>query len=301
MKQYLNMKSLKHISLFLLISFIFNCCVNENINIKTDWEVYKLKGRVKKIEKNYYKPKMYFGEITKDELISPQEPLNFQDFFRELHFNEAGYITKNVYYDKNGSPDGFTIYKYDKYNRLINETDDKNNTIDITYNDNDFTSIVHSRFLNLDYPWEETTQNHYDENNNLIKKETFKEGKLIFRTFYEYNSNGKLISKKVYGGSLADEEGGLSSHWIYYYDDGGNNSKIYHETNFTKDNLLNRFNEYGDIIQITDDSGDLMPSIYSYEYKYDYTKNWTKRIEYYSVGNYKILSVLTIRKIEYYE
>jgi hypothetical protein len=165
--QYLNIKLLKYTAIFLFMSFMFNFYVSGQIVIKTDLEEYNLKGRVKKIEKKYFKTKMYFGEITKDEPTEPNEPsTNIFDSFRELHFNEHGNVIKNIYKDKNGTSNGYAIYTYDKYNRKIRQVDNENNTINWSYNDIHFTSK--KRFS--ERPSSEEIS-YYDKNSNLIKVE----------------------------------------------------------------------------------------------------------------------------------
>lgn len=288
--QYLKIKLLRYTAIFLFISFMFNFYVSGQIKIKTDLEEYNLKGRVKKIEKNYYTTKMYFGEITKDEPTRPDDP-NIFDSFRELHFNEYGNVIKNIYKDKNGSPDGYAIYTYDKYNRIIKMINNENNTITWSYNDIDFTSKKH-------FPKGTSGEeiSYYDKNSNLIKLEVYTNGELIFRRICEYNNKGELISEKEYGGPLAKQEGELTSQKSYQY---AGILKFIHEVNkYGTDDYKNTFNKYGDVIDITElkDFG----SSFCYEYKYDKNNNWIERIEYFQYPKNKTPHIMTIRKIEYY-
>lgn len=297
------LKNLKKIEIYLIIIMMFSCCDNPHIEIMRDLDKFKLKGRVKKIEKFAWRVKISYGEIVKEKSISIMdgEIYNFYDegHFRELYFDKNGNRIKEIYLDENNIQQGNSEFIYDKYHREIKQIDDKKNTVETIYDDKNFKSNVYSKFLNNQWPWEGYNIKYYDRNSNIIKDDYYRHDKLTMRTIFEYNEGRKLVSQKIFGGG-GSKDGELTTYELYGYDQSGNLVSIENGGLYKR---LNRYsyNSYGNIIDIdvpTETFNNLIRQ--TYEYKYDNKGNWIERIEYRGIGEYKSPSILTIRKIEYY-
>jgi hypothetical protein len=301
------MKKITHLILFIFL--LISCSNNNRIIVKSDLETLRLKGKIKKIEKSAWEVEMSFGELKKIKpVIGPSiEPVGFyEDYFRELHFNKNGNITRRVWLDENDLIVSTENYYYDKYNRFIKYVTEKNNTLTTTYNDIDFTTNTHKKYLNNgSLSFEERYISFYDENSNIIKVDYYDKEKFTGREFLNYNSNGRLESKKQYmnwrGGNT---KGKITGYKLFGYDFDGNLvsslDSISSYKNIETSLDIYTYNEQDDVISQYCPREKFSLINPTYSYKYDKNNNWIERIEYVLHGKYKRPRQLTIRKIEYY-
>ena len=116
---------------------------------------------------------------------------------------------------KNSS--GYTqtaTYSYDKNGNLIKYNDYYSNTTNFTYDQNN--NLIKSVSGNMIYAYT------YDKNNNLIESEYTYDGKLVSKTEYSYDKQGRLIQEviTVINGGITYTNGTTTKE--YTYDKDGN-------------------------------------------------------------------------------
>lgn len=261
---------MKHI-LITLITFCLFGCSGDKKNSLTD---LNLKGDVRILSVFGYKAVIKFGEIEKDSLQN-----------RLLSdFDENGNIVSENWIDS-GIRD---IYKYDSIGKLIEQ--DNHNELK--------TPSLSSKKKFI-----------YDENNNLIEKNTYlPDGFLFEKIIYDYDKSDNNIESKCYKYDFEgkeviqfmfkdkyDKKGNKieSIHYdnlgnkeyteIYKYDEKGN--MIEEVSDFLKDKLppkkLYTYDNKKNFLNIKHyNSKDVLVDEETYKYKFDKIGNWIIKIHF---------------------
>ena len=212
---------------------------------------------------------------------------------KEYKYNDKGDTISYIYYGENNKIESKTEYEYtyDKNDNIlikivyedglfnlkeVNEYDNKGNEI---------SNIVYDQYGRI------TSKNEYeykyDDDDNLISRIYFYNGKLSQKTEYEYNCNGNLISYIFYDekGNIINKVendfycfGGMKRSVTYdkdgklmsereYYKNGKHKSNIYYDK---KGEIINKeeYNSRSDItyFQIKSEDGENIFRTYEYEY-----------------------------------
>ena len=126
------------------------------------------------------------------------------------------------------------------------------------------------------------------KNKLLVGKDTYRNGVLSVRAFYEYDGENLLI------GSLFKEEGSIIWDSKFTYDEGNRMKEEYIEINGNKNNgFRNKFSADGRVIEHLTLSSD---KVSTYAYTNDKQGNWIKMI-YYENG---VPMLYVERNIEYF-
>ena len=255
------------LALVLLFGVMFASC-GEAVVVKTDWENYNLKGRVKQI-KEFVRNMPDAERFTMEDSAEGEK----YDITRVYKFNEEGYLTEVFSTNQNST----TLQKclYDKDGVLM--------MIEMYQNDKLMRTLVH----------------RYSAMGRLVSvSSVLAEGeKIEVSTFFEYDEKGNVIKEinKDAGGNKINE-------LLYTYDSKGR--KTSHRSalpdGYSDDmETLYRYNDNGDMSQIETKDNFLKESTYQdfCYYDCDENGNWIRRETIFMQGRLQEVK----REYEYYE
>lgn len=269
---------------------IFACLVLFNANGQTKPKFGGLKGCVKQVLEENFKPDQNSGQII---LV---DKLDYKGKRPTLKiFDKKGNCIRVISYTLDNKIRSFYISEFDSLEcgskvsyfsgdshltgYILNKCDKRgNDSIGIGYDKNN--NIVDK------YIW------HYNENNLLIETLEYKFKNLERKTTYQNDKFGNQIEIRIYSA-----EDSLIGMYKNEFDSIGN--KII-EMLYSKENLYSiKHIKYNNNQNITEEltyntQGKLIEKI-NYEYKYDEKGNWIERLEL----NSDIPQIITTRKIHY--
>lgn len=109
----------------------------------------------------------------------------------ETYFNEQGYVTKIVRYNpKNGKLQSTYTYKYDANNRLLGSSGTDGASHKVVY-DADFKVKEEVLFNKKKQVWR--TVYNYNANGQVVSDYTYMEGELFSGNRYRYNEKGQIV------------------------------------------------------------------------------------------------------------
>ncbi len=131
--------------------------------------------------------------------------------------------------------------------------------------------LIECNYIDVDgFPSAKETYTY--KNKLLVGKDTYRNGVLSVRAFYEYDGENLLI------GSLFKEEGSIIWDSKFTYDEGNRLKEEYIEINANKNNgFRNKFSADGRVIEHLTLSSD---KVSTYVYTNDKQGNWIKMIDY---------------------
>lgn len=199
-----------HFFLFLAFTaavFAFMSCSSSSV--KTGWDDYQLKGKVKELHTKHYNAKMKFGELTKGKITGSSD----------IYFSEEGRIEKVVFTDFFES-----IYSYednvctiDQY-LLLSGNKELSSKIKIITDDKGYP-LTQTSYNEDGTENNERTEYVYDEKKQLKEVNMYKNNELQSKIkCFDYNSLGK-------------------SEKMIEYDEKGNEKEVYFIT-YTKDGFM---------------------------------------------------------------
>ena len=275
----------KIIKVFLLVVSVATL-INCSSDNKTDLKYNRLNGKVKYIERCYYKVTDKSGKITKGMI---------NDYYL-VKYNKEGNI--ELYFEKSQAGFYKHIYKYDSLGNRIqrdnyNENGDLNSKIKAKFDANSVLLEV-SKF-NIYGGIEYTYTYKYDKEGNpteVIKSD--KNGGLINKWIYKYDSNKRKIEEIQY-----NNKGLLENKFTYKYDLKDNiTEKESYKQNGLYIKYIYKFDKNGNEIEINsyNKKSELL-SKWTMEYVFDKHDNWIKQTTYNNSGKAEFINE---RKIVYY-
>lgn len=263
------MKTLKQITIFSVVILFFNSC--QNNNVRNDLNEVALTGKVKSVIETNYEPIEKFGDIIKGEKIK-----GYASSEATL-YNSEGNVIENIRYRSDGEMEYKSIFKFDeKANKIQKDVYNSNKELEgrWEYNYDDKGMISETNIYDSIGKFIRKIKCEYDINGRVIED-------------YTYNSDGKLeermtldyIDAKNKTESIYNANGDLIFKNVYEYDE-------------NKTLMRQEYNIYGLY-------GKDIRTLYTYKYtKYDKEGNWIERIQY---NEENIPTIITDRKIEYYQ
>lgn len=245
--------------------FLFSCTgivgQNNYSKVKNDLSKLGLKGKVKSLTETTFFAVDKFGEIQKGNIM-----------FKSIYlFNEKGNKTESIVYFMGKIPTKM-IYKND-------------------YNGN----TIESNTYEADGSFSGKSIYKYDITGNIIMVNLYEsDGSLKNKWIYKYDDKGNEIE-----GDFYKSDGSLDKKTIYKYDGKGNEIEraFYKSDGSLSSKSLQKYDYKGFEIERgwykSDGSFD---EKYTYNYTFDVTDNWIKKIELKNTFPQSI----TEREIEYY-
>jgi hypothetical protein len=260
---------------------------------KNDWDNLFLKGKVKQIIELQYLAVEKFGKIEKGDLYRQS------DWDKIIIFDEKGYYSEITYLSSYGETVGRTDYTYTPNGNLLVEQnydaeggfsdkkqyfyDDKGRVNDILM----FNNAGGSRGSKII---------RYDDKNSEVTISTYNfSGMLTYKEVQKLDGNGFPTETKIYNGDdvLVNhridkfDKNGLRKQMTAFLPDGS----VYVKLSFTYDKNHNLLLQEG----VDGNNEAFLPE--RYEYAFDNSGNWTKRIHYTGDTPKFVLE----RQIEYFE
>lgn len=297
------------IFLIVIAGFLLLSCNDGKIKNKPDLERLKLNGEVKRISKTFYKSTLAFGEFIKVKAIDGEQFEHFaEEYFRELHFNTAGYITKSILYNDANVLLNQWNFEYDDDGRILKKSDVHGCTVAYNYMDKEHKSIEtrHPSVQRL-HGWRpevEIIKTYNETNERILKSDITENNKILKREVFEFNDNNELHEVETYIDSL--DNGKITSITNYSFKEGKLDFYSFTSGPFPISYNL-KYNEEGDIISCEESELDMFngenyehirPKTFSY--KYDKQGNWVERVSFLSEYPSGEPDIMTVRKIEYY-
>jgi hypothetical protein len=306
MNKYINILRVLGFSL----SILFLTAFTSDNKTTNDWEIYKLKGKVKSMKEFSYKAiTTISGAIIKDSIKT--EYLATKDVY--IIFNANGYKIEGRGFTKEGVEAYKWVYTYDENQKLIKGTLVHDNpeyltTYSYIYNENGKLKQqdVKDYLGNLAYK----DVYIYDEKGNIIELgrydytaedyyeyddyyDDYYEMEYIYEKYiYTYDPSGNAISESYYGNET-------SSKYLYSYNDKGKMTEhaYYDDDNTLIEIVKYAYDEKGNVIEEKYfKNGTTVDKIMTCTYEYDNRNNWTKCIIYEN----NIAIMIKERKIEYF-
>lgn len=308
MNKYINTLSILGFSLSILFLTSFT-----SDNKKTnDWEINKLKGKVKTMKESSYKAiTTVSGAIIKD--TNKTEYVANKDKY--IIFNESGYRIEEMRFTKNGDVAYTFKFTYDenqkiKEGSLLHDNPEYVSGYSYIYNEKGelkqekITDYLGNLMYKSIYIYDDkgniaeyqrydyTVEAYYDYDEYY---DDYYEVDYIYDKYiYTYDPSGNVISESYYG-----EETSSNYKYLYTYNDKG---KMIEHAYYNQDSTLIEIAKYtydtkGNVIEEKYyTNGTTLDKIMTCTYEYDSKNNWTKCI----IFENSIAIMIKERKIEYY-
>jgi YD repeat-containing protein len=295
----------------------------KEINDLYDMELY---GEVKSLSTNTYYAALENGKVSKGVIMRSI----FNNNNRYILFNDKGYITDNVVFDKENIPEEKSIYFYNNMNKIIrilffkydtneisnykfsgkHEYNYKNDDIQIIrYNqdsipigvfvkifDNNRKLTSHHAFDSIGSEVFRNVFEYDDKGNQTYEIRIYFDNNYRTELISEYNTDAKLIKEQIYLNNR------LQNSKSFNYDESGYLIEKHLHEGSTRKKWTFKYDDKGNVIEETEYKVALI-SLFNtitttdnYEYKYDKNGNWIKKV-YFENG---IPKSIVERKIDYY-
>jgi hypothetical protein len=260
-------------------------------------QCHNLKGSIK-----YLKQNCFFAVDSSGFVIKGQRIYDcFDNNNMVINYDSNGQLISETHYYGDGSINFKRILKRINKNRIeeLRENDAFKDTSNFQYSsiiisdDKGKVIVNYNHKLDGSFDFKDTLV--YDENDKIAYKETYCNGRFLFRENYKYAENNK---------SIEETDSDRKSRTLYLLDDNGNIIKrnVFWDSKLVQE-IKCKYNTDGNVIEVEqkeseepDEPIEQYFSIRTYKYEFDSIGNWTKCIVY---ENGK-LSCFTIRDIKYY-
>lgn len=238
-------------------------------------------------------------------------------------YDSKGNSIESVHYGRDSVFDSRYTYKYNKKNLILQVVKyglDNNilNKTNFKYNGKD--QLIEEIELGPKDNVESKNTYKYDNEGNKIEVDTYTSiGKLKERNTYKYDNHGNMIQNSVYmsNGYLSEnriykfdkygnqieniqyEDGNITSKYISKYDKDRKKIESEKYLPVMTSRVIYKYDDYGNIIE---EEGNYTMSTHTFdskttfEYEYDRSKNWIKRIEFED----GVAKYIVERNIEYF-
>lgn len=208
----------------------------------------------------------------------------------ESVIGDESYNYKYIY-DETG---GFYDVKYSEYNGQINIHETRYNRYLNTENLNvilqNEPKIKFEEIKNLKKVWQSLSR--FDNSNKIIFEQSkdLKLNQVQIESSYKYDKNNQIISK-----TFKTNNGTNDTYSFLYKDKTLIRQFAKNAVGFENFNQILEYNEYGDLKKKHNTGIGINDEIYTFDYTYDNSNNWTEKKE---IVNGKLFEI-TYRKIEY--
>lgn len=233
---------------------------------------YNLHGQVKSIKESVYKVVIKNDRITPG--LKTSCNLNFGDYY--YYFNNLGNLTKEKSYHPDKKLANKYTYKYDESGKLIERTFGNNKEVlfrsEFLYNKDELLFGEKNYYKNFVF---EIILFLFDKEGNYIGEELYdNDGNKISSGSYVFDKNGlhlEYIKEKV--------DGTITCNELYSYDINGNKIQMVFLVTDHCHKIVHRYdssqNETDEIIYKSENE---IEKHRRYEYSFDETGNWIRKI-----------------------